>query len=163
MDNELFIDSLLSLDRGANCVEFNIGFLHLAVFAGAEEKPFYKLSVVASLLLSEDEEEEPFEKEVWSHYFKLSDEEFAAAIDSSSEDFMFVDNVDSLVSQRVTKGIMGYVVRCLGKENWYGHPLFSIGDKIISRWEAYTKELIGKRMRGELISNYIPGYEPKDL
>lgn len=89
MDNDvLTIDELLSLDRGANCVEFNLGFLHLCISAGPEVKPFFQ---------------------------------------------------------------------------FYGHPMFNIGDKVVSGWEAHTRKLIGKRMRGELISNYIPGYEPKDL
>lgn len=149
--------SLCNISRGGNCVEIHIGNGSFWVYAQPGEKNEFWITVS----LKEDDEEDSDGTVVFKHLVRLTDEEYNTALDSSFEDFLFNDNVDSLVSQRVTKGLFGFIIRSLDKPRFYGEDSFTIPDKTIVSWERYTKDLIHKRMRGELISEYIPGYEPQ--
>jgi hypothetical protein len=58
-----------------------------------------------------------------------------AALDSSFEDFLFQDNVDSLVAHRVAKGLFGF----LDKPRYYDEERFSIPDRTIASWEKLPR------------------------
>ena len=160
MENEEVIGycPLCDISRGGNCVEIHIGNGIFWVYA----EPGDKNEFIISVSLEEDMDAEDDGTVVFEHIIDLTDEEYDAAIYSSMEDFMFEDNVDSLVAQRVTKGLFGFIIRSLNKPRYYGEEGFIIPDKTIESWERYTKELIHKRMRGELISTYIPCFEPQN-
>lgn len=149
--------SLCDISRGENCVEIHIGTGCFWVYAQPGDKNEFSITVS----LEEDMEAEGDGTVVFKYIIHLTDKEYAAALDSSFEDFLFQDNVDSLVAQRVAKGLFGFIIRSLNKPRYYGEDSFTIPDKTIVSWEKYAKDLIRKRMRGELISEYIPGYEPK--
>ena len=150
--------SLCEISRGENCVEIHIGNGCIWVYAEPGDKNEFSISIS----LEEDINNMKGDGTVvFERIFHLTDQEYAAALDSSFEDFLFQDNVDSLVAQRVAKGLFGFIIRSLNKPRYYGEDSFTIPDKTIVSWEKYEKDLIRKRMRGELISEYIPGYEPK--
>lgn len=148
---------LCEISRGGNCVEIHIGNGCFWVYAQPGDKNEFSITIS----LEEDMEAEGDGTVVFEHIIHLTDEEYDAALESSIEDFLFQDDVDSLVAQRVAKGLFGFILRSLDKPRYYGEEAFSIPDKTIDGWEKYAKEHIHKRMRGELISDYIPGYEPK--
>ena len=104
--------------------------------------------------------EESGEEVFFSFQFPLTAEEFDAAWYHSMEDFMFVDDIDSLVVKRVTRDILTFFLMSLGKG--YYDEWNDMDNSYKKEWEAYAKYLIHERMEGRTIAGYHPGYEPED-
>lgn len=156
-ENKEYFGSLCDMSRGENCVEIHIGNGCLWFRAEPGENNQFELSVV----LEEDSEIPGDGTTVFEHVIDLTKEEADAACESSMEDFLFHDNVDSLAAQKLAKSFFSFVDKKLGIPRQYGEDIFNFPDKEIDNIEKYVKDLIHKRMRGELISEYIPGYEPQ--
>lgn len=142
--------------HGGNNVEFMIGNQCMNIYAGPGEDLSFEIFFITYFRKTEDEAEDEYE--VFNLEFPLAKDEFDAAIDSSMEDFIFKENVDSLVAQRVAKDVFSSLLAGV----LMGEGSISSDDKIVREWEAYAKYLIHERMAGRTIAEYESGFEPEN-
>ena len=135
---------------GYGNVEFYIGTQRMNIFAGPGEKNNFSIHI-----LSYGGEDGCDETVVFDYTIALTDKEYAAAMDSTFEDGIFVDNVDSLVAKRVAKDIFSTLLLTMGNPD--GEPL---EDRHRVEWKCYALYLIHERMAGRPIASYEPGFEP---
>lgn len=147
------VDSIASISMGGNYLQLYLGSDSIEVCAGPGESNCYEITLMRT---SEESGEEVF----FSFQFPLTAEEFDAAWYHSMEDFMFVDDIDSLVVKRVTRDILTFFLMSLGKG--YYDEWNDMDNSYKKEWEAYAKYLIHERMEGRTIAGYHPGYEPED-
>ena len=136
--------------REHNGVKFSFLNDEFGIFAWPGEENEYEISF--------QKRYEDGEEEIFALKFKLTDEEYDAAMDSSIEDWMFVENVDGMVSKRVAKDIFSKMLKSLNKPLGYE----KITRKYYKEWEEYAKYLIHERMEGRTIAPYEPGFEPTE-
>lgn len=152
-DNERNVDFIASCYRGSNEVEFYIGSECINIIAGPGEKDCYEITMMRT---TDQNGEEVF----FSYQFPLTKEEFDAAWYHSMEDFMFVDEIDSLVAKRVARDLFSFLLMSLGTESNSGGD--DMDDRYMKEWESYCKYLLHERMEGRTIAAYHPGFEPED-
>lgn len=152
-DNVIIEDFISSCYRGNNNVELYIGAECLSISAQPGEKNSYEVTV---LRISEEHGEEV----VLSFQFLLTKEEFDAAWEYSMEDFMFVDNIDSLVAKRVARDLFTFLLMSLGTDSSSGGC--EMEQRYIKEWEDYFKYLLHERMEGRTIADYHAGFEPEN-
>lgn len=135
---------------GGNNVTFYIVDDGYAIHAEPGELNSYEISI--------EKVYDDGEETIFMYRFVLTEEEFKAALDSSYEDWMFVEDVDSLVSKRAARDIFKHMIKATHKQ--YGHV--EIDKELCEKWEKYAKYLIHERMEGRTIAAYHPGFEPED-
>ena len=84
--------------------------------------------------------------------YDLSPEEYRIAVSSSVNDrSLFVHNIDGLMSLRVARDILSYLLVSLGNTEYNE----CMNERCTSEWGDYLHYLIGERMSGRPISQYV--------
>ena len=144
---------IASCYRGGNNVEFYIGSECISISAEPGEKDCYEITIMR---ISDDHGEEV----ILSFQFLLTEEEFDAAWYHSLEDFMFVDDIDSLVAKRVARDLFSFLLMSLGTDSNSGG--YDMEYRYKKEWEDYFKYLLHERMEDRTIAEYHAGFEPEN-
>lgn len=150
-DNRTVGEEIVSCFAYTNSVHFSIGKQQFTIYSGTTDNQKYEL-----IFYSYNTEEPDDENVLFDYSFELTPEEWNAAIESTLEDWMFTENVDSLIVKRVAKDIFSTLLVQLGtgiEKNFE--------DRLRAEWKAYALYLIRERLAGRLIASYLPGFEPK--
>ncbi len=158
------MNGLFECSCQGNSVQLTIGGQWYNIGTGVGERNSYEIYILQEA--EEGDEDYNFiEKEIYRHLIELSDEEWEAAQEYTFEDIEFETRIDKLLAAKITKDMLRYCVRNIEKTLYYSNGLkgqdFDF-DRYEKKWEKYFKMLLHKRMKGELVAPYIPGYEPKD-
>lgn len=163
MEENMTIKSILNCSCLGNCVQLTIGDHWYSISAGAGEENTYKIEI---LECSNDDDEDYYivEKSIYKHLIELSKEEYEAASKFPFEDVEFITHIDEMLAAKVAKDFLNYCLKNITATLYYTDTMngknFNF-EKNERKWEKYFKKLLHKRMNGEAISPYIPGYEPR--
>lgn len=143
----------IDIEVGGNKVDFYIFDTRYLVTACPAENNCFEIMLYRVL---EDDSEESLVTII----YPLTHEEWLITMDSSMEDFLFEDNIYSLVAKRVAKGMLNFFLRQI-REACYGNCAAQFDfDEYSKRWQKYLMYLINEKKEGRDISTYIPGCEP---
>ena len=163
MEENIIIKGLFECSCQGNCVQLTIGDHWYSVSAGVDEENTYEIEILECS--HEDDEDYNFiEKSIYKHLIELSKEEYEAALEFTFEDIEFETRIDGMLAVKATKDLLNYCLRNITATLYYTDTLngkdFDF-EKYERKWEKYFKKLLHKRMNGEAIAPYIPGYEPR--
>lgn len=156
-------NNLFDCSCQGNCVQMTLAGQRMDFGAEVGENNCYEIYI---LQCAEEEDNgcNFIEREIYRYTIDLTNEEWEAAQEFTFEDIEFETRIDGLLAARVARDILNYCVRNIKKTLYYTSLLVAEQMDIAAyekKWEKYFKELLHKRMNGELIAPYIPGYEPK--
>ncbi len=164
MEEQKNISGIFECSCQGNCIQLIIGNLWFCIGAEIGDENAFEIYIM-QCAYEDDEDYNFIEKTIYRHEIPLTEEEAEAAMEYTFEDIEFETRIDELLAAKIAKDILKYSIRNIEKTLFYSNTLKGSDldfDRYEKKWEKYFKKLLHKRMNGETVAPYIPGYEPKE-